>query len=73
MFHVLLGQPWIHDIEAIPSFLYQKVWFPHEGAIITIYGDALTVPKPIYGIDSEKDPLTLDGFEIEKPSFEKRE
>ena len=31
------------------------------------------MPKPVYGIDSEKDPLTLDGFEIERPSFEKRE
>ncbi|KAK9993608.1 hypothetical protein SO802_023311 [Lithocarpus litseifolius] len=31
------------------------------------------MPKPIYGIDSEKEPLTLDGFEIERPSFEKRE
>ena len=33
----------------------------------------MTVPKPIYGIDSEKEPLTLDGFEIERPSLEKRE
>ena len=30
------------------------------------------MPKPVYGIDSEKEPLTLDGFEIEKPGFEKR-
>jgi len=73
MLHVLLGQPWIHDTEAVPSFLYQKVRFPHEGAIVTIYGDTLTVPKPIYGIDSEKEPLTLDGFEIERPGLEKRE
>ena len=70
---MLLGQPWIHDTEAVPSSLYQKVWFPHEGAIVTIYGDTLTVPKPIYGIDSEKELLTLDGFEIEKLGFEKRE
>ena len=40
---------------------------------MTIYGDTLTVPKPIYDIDSEKEPLNLDGFEINKPSFEKRE
>ena len=39
---------------------------------MTIYGDTLTVPKPIFGIDSEKEPLTLDGFEIERPGFEKR-
>ena len=43
-----------------------------EGAIVTIYGDTLTMPKPIFGIDSEKEPLTLDGFEIERPGFEKR-
>ena len=40
---------------------------------MTIYGDTLTVPKPIFGIDSEKEPLSLDGFEIERPSFERRE
>ena len=38
-----------------------------------IYGDTLTVPKPVYGIDAEKEPLTLDGFEIERPGFKKRE
>ena len=27
----------------------------------------------LYGIDSKKEPLTMDGFEIEKPSFEKGE
>ena len=31
------------------------------------------MPKPIFGIDSEKKPLTLDGFELERPSFERRE
>ena len=30
-------------------------------------------PKPIFGIDSEKEPLTLDGFEIKWSGFEKRE
>ena len=28
--------------------------------------------KPIYGIDFEKESLTLDGFEIERPDFEKK-
>ena len=72
-FNMLLGRPWIHDIEAVPSSLYRKVRFPHEGAIVTIYGDTLTIPNPIFGIDSEKKPLTLDGFEIKKPSFGRRE
>ena len=40
---------------------------------MTIYGDTLIMPNPIYGIDSKKEPLTLDGFEIEKPGFKKRE
>ena len=31
------------------------------------------MPKPIYGIDSEKEPLTLEGFKIERLGFEKRE
>ena len=72
-FNMLLGRPWIHDTEVVSSFLYQKVRFPHEGAIVTIYGDTLTVPKPIFGINYENEPLTLDGFEIEKPSFGRRE
>ena len=33
----------------------------------------MIVSKPIFGIDSKKEPLTLDGFEIEKSIFEKRE
>ena len=53
-FNMLLGRPWIHDIEVVPSCLYQKVRFPHEGAIVTIYGDTLTVPRLIFGIDSKK-------------------
>ena len=72
-FNMLLGRPWIHDTEVVPSSLYQNVRFPHEGAIVTIYGDTLTVPKPIFGIDSEKEPLTLDGFEIERLGLERRE
>ena len=64
---------WIHDIEAVPSSLYQKVRFSHEGAIVTIYGNTLTVPKQIFAIDYEQEPLTLDGFEIEGPGFERRE
>ena len=72
-FNMLLGRPWIHDTEAVHSSLYQKVQFPQEGTIVTIYGDTLTVPKPIYGINSEKEPMTLDNFEIKRLGFEKRE
>ena len=71
-FIMLLGRPWIHDTEAVPSSLYQKARFPHEGAIVTIYGDTLIMPKSIFGIDFKKKPLTLDGFEIKRPGFERR-
>ena len=60
-FSMLLRQPWIHDTEAVPFSLYQKVRFPYEGAIVTIYKD------------TKKEPLTLDGFEIERLGFKKRE
>ena len=42
-FNMLLKQPLIHDTKAVPSSLYQKVRFSHEGAIVTIYGDTLTI------------------------------
>ena len=71
--NMLLRRPWIHDTEAIPSSLYQKIRFPHKRAIVTIYGDTLTIPKPIFDIDSKKEPLTLDGLEIKKPGFERKE
>ena len=71
-FNMLLGQPWIHDTETVPLSLYQKVLFPHDRAIVTIYGDTLTIPKPIFGIDSENEPLTFDGFEIGKLGFGRR-
>ena len=38
---------------------------------MTVYRDTLIVH--IYSIDSKKKPLILDGFEIEKPDFEKKE
>ena len=69
---MLLGRPWIHDTVVVPSSLYQKVRFRYEGTIVTIYGDTLTILKPIFGIDFEE-PLTLDGFEIEKLDFGRRE
>ena len=33
----------------------------------------MTIPKPIFGIDSEKEPLTLDSCEIGKHGFGRRE
>ena len=35
-----------------------EVQFLHERDIVTIYGDTLTTPKPIFGIDFENESLT---------------
>ena len=35
-FNLLLGQPWIHHIGAIPSSFHQKVKFIHDGQVITV-------------------------------------
>ena len=35
-FNLLLGRPWIHRAETIPSSLHQKVKFIHDGQIITV-------------------------------------
>ena len=40
---------------------------------MTIYGYTLTTLEPVYGIDSKKGPLTLDGFEIERLGFERKD
>lgn len=38
-YNVLLGRPWIHDLQAIPSTYHQYVKFPYEEQEITIYAD----------------------------------
>ena len=38
-FNLLLGCPWIHEANAIPSSLHQKVKFIHEGRVISIQFD----------------------------------
>ncbi|RVW21434.1 hypothetical protein CK203_108817 [Vitis vinifera] len=34
-FNLLLGQPWIHRVRAIPYSLHQKVKFIHDGQVVT--------------------------------------
>ena len=38
-FNPLLGRPWIHEVSDIPSSLYQKLKFIHEGHVIIIQFD----------------------------------
>lgn len=39
-YNILLGQPWIHNMQAIPSTCHQCLKFPYEGHEITIRGDS---------------------------------
>ncbi|KAH9319090.1 hypothetical protein KI387_020859, partial [Taxus chinensis] len=38
-YNTLLGHPWIHAIQAIPSTFHQCIKLCHEGCIVTISGD----------------------------------
>ncbi|EEF25156.1 conserved hypothetical protein, partial [Ricinus communis] len=38
-FNLLLGRPWIHALEAVPSTLHQKVKFIQGNRVISIFGD----------------------------------
>ena len=61
---MLLGRPWIYEMSVIPSSLYQKVKFIHEGHIITIQSDkdVVTSSEPVLQISHSEDNLHLIGF-----------
>ena len=48
-FNLLLGRPWIHRAEAIPSSLHQKMKFIHEGQVVTVQsvGDIIISAEPV--------------------------
>lgn len=39
-YNLLLGRPWLHAMQALPSTYHQCIKFPHNGVEITILGDA---------------------------------
>ncbi|KAJ9168964.1 hypothetical protein P3X46_020437 [Hevea brasiliensis] len=44
---MLLGRPWIHSANAVPSTLHQKIKYIMDGKIITVRGEeAILVTKP---------------------------
>ena len=38
-FVILLGRPWFHPLGGVPSTLYQKIKFPYEDKIVTIFAE----------------------------------
>ena len=47
--NLLLGQPWIHKVGAIPSSLHEKVKFIHNSQVITMQsvGDMFIYAEPV--------------------------
>lgn len=39
-YNILLGRPWIHDLQVVPSTYHQCVKFPYDGQEITISADS---------------------------------
>ncbi|KAJ9675277.1 hypothetical protein PVL29_024295 [Vitis rotundifolia] len=63
-FNLLLSRPWIYRAGAIPSSLYQKVKFIHDGQVITIQsiGDMFISSELVLQISHSDDDLFLIGF-----------
>ena len=38
-FAILLGRPWFHPWGGVPSTLHQKIKFPHEDNVVTIFAE----------------------------------
>ena len=58
-FNMLLGQPWIHRVGAIPHSLHQKVKFIHDGQVIMIRStrDMFVSSEPVIQISHSEDDV----------------
>ena len=67
-FNLLLGQPWIHRVGAMPSSLHQKVKFIHEGQIVTVQSvrDMFISAEPMLQINHSDDDLLLTEFTFDE-------
>ena len=67
-FNLLLGRPWIHRAEAIPSSLHQNVKFIHDGWVIVVQfvGDMLISAEPVLEISHADDDIFLIGFTFDE-------
>ena len=67
-FNLLLGCPWIHEADAIPSSLHQKVKFIHEGRVISIQfdRDIIVSIEPVLQSSHSDDDLHLTRFTFDE-------
>ncbi|XP_070015829.1 uncharacterized protein [Nicotiana sylvestris] len=49
-YNALLGRPWIHNMRAVPSTLYQMMKFPIVDGVKTVYGEQ-HAEKEIFAVD----------------------
>ena len=67
-FNLLLGRPWNHRAETIPSSLHQKVKFIHGGLVITVQStrDMFASFELVLQINHSEDDLFLTGFTFDE-------
>ena len=56
-YNMLLGRPWIHDMEAIPSTLHGRFKFEYQRKVHTILGDSK--PHALYNVVDFEDMALL--------------
>nr|XP_009787683.1 PREDICTED: uncharacterized protein LOC104235584 [Nicotiana sylvestris] len=49
-YNALFGRPWIHNMRAVPSTLYQELQYPTSGEVKTIYEEQPTA-KEMFAVD----------------------
>ena len=67
-FNLLLGRPWIHRVEVIPSSLHQKVKFIHDRKVIMVQSlrNMFASSELVLQISHSEDDLFLTGFTFDE-------
>ncbi|XP_040934483.1 uncharacterized protein [Gossypium hirsutum] len=73
-YNCLLGRPWIHLVEAVPSLLHQKLKFITEGRLVTVNVEediitSVTSEAPYVGTDDEAIECSFRSLEFVNATF----
>ncbi|XP_070009839.1 uncharacterized protein [Nicotiana sylvestris] len=68
-YNMILGRPWIHEMDAVPSILHQVIKFPSPWGICQIRGDQHTSRNINSVADSRYNQIKMDPMDEEKSSF----
>ena len=61
-YNLLLGRPWLHDMDAVPSTIHGRLKFEYQGYVHTVIGN----PEP-YALCNATD---LEEFTMTCPRYE---